>query len=345
MAQQSYQIGILFNRLIGIAIFQKKTMKRFIFRSLAFSCIVFILLTIIVGICSWNYKRLHPFLEGYGLKEKLLADVSSPRVIFQGGSNISFGINSKAVEDSLRMKTINVALHMGLGLRLMLSEVLDYCREGDILVLSPEYEHFYGGAYGSSETIAMIASLYPGVTKYFNTKQFLCAAAGFPYEFQKMKDQFAQSLDHTINHQTNDPQNIPQNNLYCYSSLSFNSYGDEERHWSYPNDCFEINIEHIPGTFDEEYFEEFCKTIDTFEARGVNVILIPPAAYTGFYEEEKEKMHYVAERLQMVGHPFEYEQELSIFDKSDMFDSSYHLAKSGIDKRMELIIDVLQSYK
>lgn len=316
-------------------------MKRFILRSLAFSSILLILLTLIGGICAWNSKRLHTYLEGYGLKEKLLSEVPSPRIIFQGGSNVAFGINSKAVEDSLGMNTINVALNFGLGLQFMLSEIIDYCHEGDILVLSPEYEYFYGDEYGSSTTMAMLTFMYPTVIKYFDMPQALYAAKGMPETIKHMIKQLMQSMSKG----ESDTQRSSQNNRYSYTSLSFNSYGDEERHWAYPNECFKFDPHHLPDSFDEEYFEEFCGTIDTFESRGISVIIIPPALYLGFYEGEKEKINYVAERLLKAGHPFEYEQELSIFDKSDMFDSSYHLAKSGIDKRMKLIIDVLQSYK
>lgn len=54
-------------------------------------------------------------------------------------------------------------------------------------------------------------------------------------------------------------------------------------------------------------------------------------------------MNYVAERLQNAGHPFEFGQEQSIYERDDMFDSPYHLNKSGIDKRMELIIGLLRN--
>ncbi|MDE6654836.1 MAG: hypothetical protein K2K37_10675 [Muribaculaceae bacterium] len=318
-------------------------MKKFIFRAVGFSCILFIAFVIIALIGAWYAKRNHVYLEGYELKERLLIDKKSPRIIFQGGSNVAFGINSKEVEDSLHVNTINVAIHAGLGLRLMLSVVSDYCRDGDILVLSPEYEHFYGVAYGSGETMAMLTLLYPKTTKYFNIKQALQAIRGIPSTFKIMNTQLIKSIGN-ISHNTQiDNQTDSLSDHYTYSSLSFNSRGDEEKHWKYPNDHFVIKTEHFVHSFDEKFFEEFCRTIEALEARGINVIIIPPAVSSMYFHHEKEKIDYVAERLLKARHPFAYNQELSTYDKSDLFDTAYHLSKSGIDKRMNLIINLMKS--
>lgn len=309
-------------------------MRKFILKSLYFSLIFLILWVTIACIFSWAGKYTHTFLDGYGQKERLLSEVQQPRIIFQGGSNVTFGIDSKAAEDSMHMNTLNIALQAGIGMRLMLSEVSDFCSEGDILVLSPEYQHFYGWANGRSETIAILTLLYPKIIKYFNINQIINATKGMPVAFQVMRNALTHILDNFISN---------SNDLYSYTSQSFNSYGDEVKHWTYNQDGLELWKEEIPDTFDEEYFDEFCETIDSLEARGITVLIIPPSVYSKFYEEEKEKMNYVAERLQNAGHPFEFGQEQSIYERDDMFDSPYHLNKSGIDKRMELIIGLLRN--
>ena len=311
-------------------------MKRFIFKTFWFFCILFASFMITTSFFSWVIKNSHIYIDGYGLKEKLLSETEPPRIIFQGGSNVSFGINSNAVEDSLQIRTLNIALEVGLGMRLMLSEALDYCHEGDILMLSPEYHHFYGGAYGKSETLAVLTLLYPTITKYFNVKQLIRAAKGIPKAGEVMRGLLVYIVEDAVSNSSNH---------YSYSSLSFNAHGDEVMHWTYPQENSEIKAEIMSDTFDEDYFVEFCETIDNLETRGIKVIIIPPSLYNRYYEEEKNKMNYVAERLRNVGHPFEFEQELCNYEREDMFDSPYHLAKSGIDKRMKLIIDVLKSHK
>lgn len=311
-------------------------MKKFLLRALGFSCILITLFMIIACIFSWAAKSSHAFLDRYGEKEKMLSEVESPRIIFQGGSNVSLGINSEAVEDSIKMRTLNIALEVGLGMRLMLSEVSAHCRKGDILVLSPEYDHFYGGGYGRKSTTAILTLLHPTVIKYFNVRQIFGVAKGIPIAFDALGNTLVQKISDTMG---------DSNDHYSYTSLSFNAYGDEVAHWADSLTNYELEDYRISGTFDEKYFEEFCETISNLETRGIDVRIIPPAIYTKFYDESKEKMDYVAERLQKAGHPFEYDQVLSIYDREDMFDTPYHLAKSGIDKRMKLIIDMLQSHK
>lgn len=308
-------------------------MRKFINKVLCLFCIFSALLAILTGFFSWSYKYNHYNLEGYGQKEKLLLDVQSPRIIFQGGSNVSFGINSEAVEDSIHIHTLNIALHAGMGMRLMLSEVLDYCREGDILVLSPEYEHFFGWAYGFPETKALLALLYPKVVTYYNIRQIFDAAKGIPDAFQMLRSGLMFTIEDIV---------LRSYDSDRYKSRFFNSHGDLTSHFSITSSA-EIEVLRLCEKFDEEYFYEFCEAIDTLKHRGVNVLIIPPTVYDKVYEVEKDNMRFVADRLRMAGHPFEYGQELSIYDREDLYDTQYHLNKAGNEKRTKLIIDMLRT--
>lgn len=309
-------------------------MRNFIIRTFWFSCIFLAFCGMLGSLFIWTIRNSHLYIDGYGIKEKILSEREPPRIIFQGGSNVCLGINSEEAEDSMQMPALNIALEVGLGMRLMLSEVSDYCRKGDILVLSPEYHHFYGVANGKSETLATLTVMYPEITKYFNAKQMIRVVRGLPKACQAVGGALMQVVEDAVNNSSDH---------YSYSSQSFNSHGDEVRHWTYPPDNFEIKSEPMPEPFDEEYFVEFCETIDSLEARGIDVKIIPPSLYDKYYEEQKDKMQYVAERLRKAGHPFEFEQELSIYGREDMFDTPYHLSKSGIDKRMKIIIDMLRN--
>lgn len=309
-------------------------MRNFIIKTLCFSCIFLALFLIIAGLFSWGTKYSHIFLNCYGMKERLLSEAAPPRIVFQGGSNVTYGINSEAVEDSMQTRTLNVAFQFHLGMRLMLSEVSDYCCKGDILVLSPEYEHFYGWGYGDNGTLAKMVLLYPNIIKHYNVNQIFSAAKGIPYAFRFMGNIIAQTIDDKMDHSNG--QNVS-------NTLSFNSYGDEVSHWAAPEYNYYIDGYELSGSFDEAFFEEFCETINNLKTRGIDVRIIPPSLYRKYYEEQKDKMQYVVERLQRAGLPFEFEQELCLYEREDMFDSPYHLRKSGIDKRMKFIIDMLRT--
>lgn len=307
-------------------------MKRFLLRILGFAGVVFLMLVVFVIYYVWLIKENHIYIDEYGHKESLLAETPSPRVIFLGGSNLAFGIDSKVVEDSVGLRPVNLGLQLGLGMRMMLSEAAEYCREGDILVISPEYEHFYGCAYGAHETLSLLTLLYPKITKYLNKNQAYVVLKGLPSAFLIMNSLFIQKLTGT------------KSDYYTYSSSYFNEYGDEERHWTWPQDKVEFTELHISDEFDEEYFEDFCNELDKFEARGIDVLIVPPSIDSKFYCEGVEQICCVEKRLREAGYPMAYEPRLSVYEREDMLDSSYHLAKSGIDKRMVLIIDALRNH-
>ena len=54
-------------------------------------------------------------------KNKLLEETNKPRLIFIGGSNLSFGLDSKRIKDSLKFNPINTGIHTSLGLKFMLA--------------------------------------------------------------------------------------------------------------------------------------------------------------------------------------------------------------------------------
>ena len=84
-------------------------------------------------------------------KHNLLSHQPSPRIIFVGGSNVGWGLDSNAFLERLGLNPVNMGLDADLGLDFMLNEVKESVRTGDVIVISPEYEHFeesyLGGNY------------------------------------------------------------------------------------------------------------------------------------------------------------------------------------------------------
>jgi hypothetical protein len=78
-------------------------------------------------------------------KHARLCQTPPPRIIFLGGSNLAFGIRSDLVERELHRPVINMGLVAGLGIPFMLAEVQSEVANGDLLVLSFEYDLFWGG--------------------------------------------------------------------------------------------------------------------------------------------------------------------------------------------------------
>src|ERR1700739_1843921 len=73
-------------------------------------------------------------------KHNRLKQAGNNRLIFVGGSNLNFGINSEEIEKELNLPVVNLGLHAGLGLDFILNEAMSEIKQGDIVVLSIEYE-------------------------------------------------------------------------------------------------------------------------------------------------------------------------------------------------------------
>lgn len=75
-------------------------------------------------------------------RHALLEATPGPRMIFVGGSNLAFGLDSRMVAAATGWNVVNTGLHAGLGLKYMLDDVEPFLRPGDLVVLVPEYDHF-----------------------------------------------------------------------------------------------------------------------------------------------------------------------------------------------------------
>ena len=82
------------------------------------------------------------YLAAMDTKTNLLRDGNGQRVILVGGSNMAFGVNCGQLSDGTGRDVVNLALHAGIGLHVMLRQAESGVRTGDVVVVSLEYEHF-----------------------------------------------------------------------------------------------------------------------------------------------------------------------------------------------------------
>ena len=163
-------------------------MKLFL-RKVTYFALIILILTSIGLFLPTTPRVSESLLFGAIQKDSLLKNVESPRIIFVGGSNLSFGINSQMIKDSLGLNPINTAIHAAIGLKYMMENTLQYVREGDIVVLAPEYDHFYR-KYDvvSEELMRMVFDVNFSNFKLLNFKQKLALIPHIPkYSLSKFK--------------------------------------------------------------------------------------------------------------------------------------------------------------
>jgi hypothetical protein len=151
-------------------------MKKFIVKILFFLSLVFIsiaLSSVYVPNLSISNSLYYSILD----KHNLLKNSKSPKMIFIGGSNLSFGLDSKRIVDTYDMNVINMGIHAGFGLKYIANDIKPFISNGDIVIIVPEYDHFYKGwgsfANGRTELLHIIMDIYPEGTH--NMDQKSCA--------------------------------------------------------------------------------------------------------------------------------------------------------------------------
>jgi hypothetical protein len=256
-------------------------------------------------------------------KDDLLKYTEQPRIIFVGGSNLSLGLNSHMIKDSLKLNPINTAVNAYVGLKYMLDNVIQYVKDGDIIVLVPEYFHFYKDYHDSSEELLRtVTEVNPEKIKLLNFTQLINTIPLIPkYTLTKINP--LEYVDTTVND--------------VYSVNSYNQYGDTEAHWGKEKQDFihyEINGKYNPSVM---------KAIKKFESEIIKkngVLLISYPCYQDIsYLKSLVQISKIEEEYYKNGFTVLGNSKRYMFPDSMMFDTPYHLTKEGVDLRTTLFIE------
>lgn len=263
-------------------------------------------------------------------KDSLLQNTPSPRIIFIGGSNLSFGLNSQIIKDSLKLNPINTAIHASIGIKYMLENTLKYIKKGDVVLLVPEYSHYYRDTDCASEEL-MRTIFDVDITRInlLNANQLLNIMPFLPkYALSKFK------IKEYLNIEESD----------VYSVNSFNIFGDTYTHWEMQKQEFQP-YEQIKEQLNYEtiiLIKKFYKDIKQKEA----ILLISYPCYQATsFDNSINQIQKVEQLLE--------ESELPIIGTANrykipeylMFNTPYHLNKKGVDYRTKLLIEDVKKAK
>ena len=92
-------------------------------------------------------------------KIELLKTTSSPRLIFIGGSNLAFGLDSVKVSHHFGMPVVNMGLDAGFGLKYILNSTKPFLKKNDIVVVAAEYELFVGELFDDPPELLKLAAV------------------------------------------------------------------------------------------------------------------------------------------------------------------------------------------
>ena len=255
-------------------------------------------------------------------KDSLLQNVKEPRIIFVGGSNLSFGLNSYKVKDSLNLYPINTAVHAALGLKYMLTNTLQYIQKGDVIIVSPEYYHFFQPYDHSSEQLfRAVFDVDKSKIELLSARQLIKLLGHLPkYSLSKFKPN----------------EYFFFNESEYYGVNSFNKYGDVDAHW-------EINeTKYFPKKIEGDFNEEVMIKLSEFEKaardKGATVYVSFPCLDEFSFKKSINEIAIVEKKFhkydfRVLGKAVDYKMSVDM-----IFDSRYHLNKRGLDHRTDLIL-------
>lgn len=302
-------------------------MKKFIFKIIIFLAILGFLFFLGIFIPATPASK-NNMLAFKIQKDSLLRATESPRIIFVGGSNLVFGLNSQIIKDSLRVNPINNGLVINVGLIYMMNDVLPYIRKNDIIILAPEYQLYFGKlSYGGNDLFRLLMDVDRKGFRHLEFNQYLSFARSAPiYVLNKFKYQ---------NYFIND-ENI-------YGKDIFNKYGDSEFHWSFDYREFE-KFKPINSSFNREVLKKIGLFEKEVKSKGAKLFVTFPSCQQSYLEDilsnvEKVQNELKSSGFDVIGTPRRYS-----FPDSLIFDSPYHLNKKGVDLRTLYFIKDLESF-
>lgn len=299
---------------------------KFFLKTAAFVVLIFGSCFLIQAFIAPRIRDTNAYVGATIDKEKRLAEMPSPRVIFVGGSNLTLGLDSKRISDSIHLPVVNMSLHAGLGVVFALNEVKEHLKKGDKVVLSIEY----------------------GLTKKGDTKLYT--------QLMDINPDAARYLDNTLNDKLrlmdinwqrcvsslfldvagNAPQNI-------YRRDGFTKEGDMIGHLSLPQPANQTDRGKMVFKDYKEVIRAFNAFIDVANQKGAQVYYTFPTYMASEYQLNKAVIgQYQAQFQQELTCPIINTPESFVFPDTDYFDTAYHLNKVGRDKRTVVMIDLLQ---
>ncbi len=320
--------------------------------SFIFALIIFLIFLVITLSIPPRSGRLGYFAA---LKDKHhhLETLKSPKIVFIGGSNLAFGLDSTFIENKFHIPVANMGICAPLGLRYILEEVKDNIKAGDVVVLVPEYGILQNTIDGTPDLIHAV-EVYPRsalflIRAYTQSPQAFFNFLAIIREIPTAKwSAFYTILTNMWQKGHYDPDLIEnweiKNQLGKNTRFYFDKHGDYFGHFAKPNMSFEPAWGLI-----KDMGKEAANLINDFDQfarkRNVQVIIIPPPIPREDISPSHCSTISVASwpdqklTVPILGSPQRY-----AFDANLFYQPPYHLNASGRSIRTKLLSEDLDRY-
>ncbi|MBA2707595.1 MAG: hypothetical protein H0U59_07310 [Gemmatimonadaceae bacterium] len=278
-------------------------------------------------------------------KDRLIRNTPAPKVILVGGSNLAFGVDSRMMQDSLGMPVVNMGLYAKLGLRYMLAQVRPYIERGDLVVIVPEYDQFYG-TFADGDNTLNTALLYAPPDRIGDfVRAYSVVDVVLRPRVENARRSFMQAAASAAGVKE---KYFPRDTNPVYNRRSFNSYGDVVTHLGKPGKAPDsIYAGPLPphARFNERIIDDLNAIAELARERGATAAFMFPSyldrAYainSGAIDQLLRELR-TAMKLPIAGTPADF-----VYPGSEFFDTRYHLNERGRVVRTSKMITVLREW-
>jgi hypothetical protein len=260
-------------------------------------------------------------------KHNLLLRTPAPRIVLVGGSNLAFGMDSGMLSDSMKMPVVNTSIHAGMGVKYILEDIEPYIKSGDLVILSLEYDLFYGAAAWGYEPMISSVMAIPSNVRLVNMHNAGDLISGVSKEALRNLAKFGVNTFNAV-------RGKPSPGVYDRDS--YNAFGDVIKHFDKPP--VEFSVVDIDTEFNPEAIAMIEQFRSKVEGKGAVLFVTYPALNESSFRVYPSKIERIRSEFEArgfisLGTPEEY-----AFNDSLYYNSKYHLDKHGIKLRTKLLI-------
>ena len=225
------------------------------------------------------------------------------------------------IHEAFDLPVVNTCTHAMIGLRMQFETYKDMLRDGDIVILSPEYGGEKERLYGGYNLLRILSSHLPEAYRKLSLRQWL-----FIYKFIGIHN-----LGTSRHKDVEEYDDV-------YSANALNEFGDIE--WERKHKDFIKNY-NISGVMDGELIDYYKYIRDYAKSKGIKLVFLPPPLMKSNFKSCVKQIDSLAFCLKENGVPWQSPPSKYSFEDSLFFDTPYHMTQEGANIRTKAIIEDL----
>jgi hypothetical protein len=293
------------------------------------------------------------------LKEYFAKNIAegTPRLLIFSGSSGLFGIDSKLLEHSTGLRTVNLSTHGGLPLGFHLAYASGVIRTGDVVLLLLEYEYYTRPTredvnpewWWANMQVAVFPEIFEqhspverlSVFLHMKPLDVLGGALTMLVRFinqGSVKPGKAHDLPYVL-----EKWQTSAHSALKYGVEATDSHGDIEHNCEAKNYKWNYQIASASFNVNVDSIRTLKKYLADWKNRGVaayisfSPVSVDAAGSPYFAQTAKRLKRYLEdEGIATIGSPSEF-----VYPRGDFFDTQYHLNCTGRKKNTERLINLL----